>query len=329
MKFIKHFMCYAALAMALVPTVLWSKDFARQQVPGYYHLPLGKIQITALYDRSTPLPVNLFVGLDQAGAQNILHAHFVASQSGVQTAVNAYLVNTGKQLLLIDSGAASCFGAGLGSIEQNLQAAGYAAEQIDAVLLTHLHPDHACGISGQDGKKTFANATVYLSQAEADFWLNTANLSKIPTARQPLFKGTFEIIEQIVKPYQDSGQFKTYSPGAQIVEGISGVASHGHTVGHTGYLIESQQQKLMVIGDIVHNHILQFSHPDISFAYDYDAEQAIQARKLQLTQAAQQGYWVAGAHLPFPGIGHVQQLAPGSFVWLPLSFSPLVQPVGD
>jgi glyoxylase-like metal-dependent hydrolase (beta-lactamase superfamily II) len=101
--------------------------------------------------------------------------------------INAFLVNTGKSLVLVDSGAASCFGAHLGSVLTNLKASGYQPEQVDTILLTHLHPDHVCGIS-KDGVANFPNATVYVSNDEANYWLDPNKQRNFQKTSKPTIK---------------------------------------------------------------------------------------------------------------------------------------------
>jgi glyoxylase-like metal-dependent hydrolase (beta-lactamase superfamily II) len=174
-----------------------------QQVPGYYRAKLGNFQITALYDGYTKLSPDLFRGLKPQQISQLLQQKFVDSDNGIQTAVNAFLIDTGKQLVLVDSGAAKCFGETLGSIEDNMRAAGYQPAQVNAVLLTHLHPDHVCGITHQpSGEKAFTNATVYVNKTEADFWLDDKNLSQYSTQKQEKFKGAFDLVSQVLKPYR-------------------------------------------------------------------------------------------------------------------------------
>lgn len=300
---------------------LWAAEMAETQVPGYYRQPLGEFQITALYDGAVHLPQKVFQGKEAEEIQQILIEHFVDTDSGVQTSVNAYLLNTSDHLLLIDSGGAKCYGETLGSIEENLHAAGYQNEQIDGILLTHLHPDHACGISATAGEKSFPNATVYVYQPEADFWLDKANLAALPEEKQALFAGAFDAIAQAVQPYQASKQFKTYALDEEIIPGVRALETAGHTIGHISYLVESDPGQLLILGDVVHNNHLQFQHPEISFVYDYNADQAVATRKAQFAQAAEQGYLVAGAHLPFPGIGHIRQSAEGEYEWLPIQYT--------
>lgn len=310
----------------LTPQNTNNPPLATKQVAGFYHIPLGSFQVTALYDGYVKLPTTIFKGEKPATLEKLLQSGYVDYKNGIQTSVNAYLVNTGSHLVLIDSGAAKCFGDALGSIEENIQAAGYRPDQIDTVLLTHLHPDHACGISPVEGEKAFKNATVYVNKLEADFWLNPANLQKYPEAKQATFKEAFAATARVLKPYQDSQQYKTYQAGDLIIDGIKIIPTYGHTVGHTSYLVESGQQQLLVLGDVVHNHSLQFQRPDINLDFDFDAKQAIQIRQQQFTEAAKTGRLVAGAHLPFPGIGHIRQLGKNRFEWLPVDYNPVLKP---
>jgi glyoxylase-like metal-dependent hydrolase (beta-lactamase superfamily II) len=298
-----------------------------QQVAGFYHQPLGQFQVTALYDGYVKLPVTAFQAAATLNVTQFLAEHAIKTSDGVQTAVNAYLVNTGKNLVLVDSGAAKCFGETLGSIQGNLQAAGYQPSQVTQVLLTHLHPDHSCGIRSADGQKAFPNATVYVDKAEADFWLDAKNLDKFPKEKQAMFAGAFPAASAAVAPYLVSGQFKTYQAGDPIVDGIQIVPSHGHTIGHTSYAIESDGARLVILGDVVHNHAIQFEHPSTSFAFDHDPAQAVATRQALFQNAAKQGDLVGGAHLPFPGLGHIRAVGTAQFDWIPVEYSPIMPSV--
>ncbi len=294
-----------------------------QQVAGYYRYSLGDYRITALYDGYVMLPTTVFQGMVPESVRQTLDDHFIDTENGVQTAINAFLIDSGDQQILIDSGAAKCFGDTGGSIESNLSAAGYTTDDVDIVLLTHLHPDHACGISAAAGKKSFPNATVYVNQIEADYWLNMDNLYAMPEEAQAGAKSVFEEVKAAVAPYQASKQFQTYHVGDTVTDAIQIVPTYGHTIGHSSYLVTSNEHSIMLVGDIVHNHALQFANPKVSLAFDSDPEQAIKTRQAQFKQAAQAGYLIGAPHLPFPGLGHVLELDNGSYRWLPVEYAPM------
>jgi glyoxylase-like metal-dependent hydrolase (beta-lactamase superfamily II) len=160
---------------------------------------------------------------------------------------------------LVDSGAASCFGAHLGSVLSNLKASGYKPEQVDSILLTHLHPDHVCGIS-KDGKANFPNATVYVSQDEVNYWLDPKQAEKITRKTCRLFSYSGKI-KAALAPYQAKQRFKTYKLGDEI-QGFKVINTAGHTPGHFSYELKTNAETVVFIGDIVHSHTVQFDRPE-------------------------------------------------------------------
>lgn len=321
---------HIALSAALIISSAWaavlpqiaSADVPAQQntqVPGYYRMMLGDLEVTALYDGYVPLSTTLLKGASDKDIQSLLARMFAPVTSNrVQTAVNAYLVNTGRNLILVDTGAGACFGPTLGTIGSSIQAAGYAMAQIDTVLLTHLHGDHACGLVAADGTAAFPNATIYAAKGEAGFWLDKDTAAKAPEASRAFFK----MAQDAVAPYTTTGAFKTFGAGDTLVPGVTAVPLLGHTPGHGGYLFSSQGQELLVWGDVIHSHSVQFSRPEVSIEFDSDQKQAIASRKKVLARAAQEKLWIAGAHLPFPGIGHVRA-DKKAYTWVPAEYSPL------
>lgn len=310
----------AATLAASLPPLASAAPVARQQtqVPGFYRMALGDLEVTALYDGYVDLAPQLLKGASAEDIQSLLARMFVESSQGVQTAVNAYLINTGSQLVLVDTGAAQCFGPTLGVIQANLQAAGYQAAQVDSVLLTHLHPDHACGLLNGSGQAAFPNATVYVPQGEADHWLNPELAAQAPEAA----RGFFKMAQDAVAPYLAAGRLKVYGEDGPGIAGVSSVASPGHTPGHSGYLFSSGSSRLLVWGDIVHSHAVQFARPEVSIEFDVDSARAIASRQKLLAETARERLWVAGAHLPFPGIGHVRAEGQG-YAWVPVEYGPL------
>lgn len=312
----------AVPAAAALPALAAPPAQQRTQVPGFYRMALGAFEVTALYDGSIDLDPKILTGIAAPDIQSLIARMFQESTPGVQTAVNAFLVHTGANLVLVDAGAAGAFGPTLGGVAANIRAAGYDPAQVDTVLLTHLHGDHAAGLLGADGKPLFPNATVLAAKEEAAFWLDEAVAAKAPQEVQVFFK----IARDAVAPYQAAGRFRTFTAGEEPVPGIKTVAAFGHTPGHTGYLISSGGKSLLAWGDVVHNHAVQFSRPEVVIEFDIDKAQALATRRKILEDAARDRLWVAGAHLPFPGIGHVRAengVGGGAYAWVPVEFGPL------
>ena len=315
----------AALAVAgsvaAVPAPVQAGPVAQQksQAPGYFRLVLGGMEVTALFDGVVPLPEKILSGAAAKDIDALLAGLFVPRDgAGVQTAVNAFLVNTGSSLVLVDAGTAKAFGPGLGFLVDNLKAAGHDPAQVDTVLLTHLHPDHVNGILAADGAAVFANAVITVAQAEADYWLDEAVAAKAPADAQAFFA----MARAAVAPYRAVGRFDTFQPGAAIADGIVSVPAAGHTPGHAGYLLTSAGQDRLVWGDVIHSHAVQFRRPEVAIEFDVDKKQAVATRKRLLADAAKRKLWVAGAHLPFPGIGHVRADGKG-YAWVPVEYGPV------
>ncbi|GKX64708.1 MBL fold metallo-hydrolase [Pragia fontium] len=292
----------------------------KTQVPGYYRMQLGDFEVTALYDGYVQIDNKVIKGINAEDAKSLLNKMFLDSTNGVQTAVNAYLVNTGSNLILVDSGAAKCFGPTMGNIKSNITASGYQPEQVDTILLTHLHPDHACGVSNQD-KMVFPNATVYVAKADADYWLSSEIAAKAPADAKPMFK----LAQDAIAPYKTANKFKTYHAGDALVPGVKIIPTPGHTPGHTSYLFSSGEHNLLIWGDIVHSHSIQFAQPEVAMEFDTDSKQAIETRKILFANVAENKLWIGGAHLPFPGLGHVGTEGKG-YKWIPIEYSPIIQP---
>ena len=306
------FLLGSSLAVAEAPQ-------QKTQVPGYYRLMLGQFEVTALYDGAIDLDEKLLKNIDKRDIQRLLAREFLKGPK-VQTAVNAYLVNTGNKLVLIDAGAAKLFGPSLGNIVDNLRAAGYTPEQVDTVLVTHLHGDHINGLVTPDGQRVFTNAEVWSAKADNDFWLSEAIAAQAPKDFQPFFK----MSRDAAAPYLAAGKWKTFDSDRELLAGVSSVDTHGHTPGHASYLFQSGDQRLLVLGDLVHNHAVQFARPEVAFEFDNDPKQAVATRKRVFHKAAREKLMVAGMHLPFPGVGHVRKEAKG-YAWVPAEFAPLAK----
>ncbi|KQN42234.1 MBL fold metallo-hydrolase [Pseudomonas sp. Leaf48] len=287
------------------------------QVPGFYRLAVGDYEVTALFDGYNDLSPKLLQGMSQSQIRALLARRSIESP-GVQTAFNAFLINTGKQLILVDTGAGQCIGATAGQLPANMLAAGYKPEQVDAILITHLHLDHVCGLVDNQQQPVFANATVYAAQAEADFWLDPQALAKAPEAA----KGFFKIAQNSTAPYIAAGRFKTFAPDQSPLPGtVEAKLAAGHTPGSTTYRFTSQGQSILFMGDLVHNLAVQFPHPEVSIGFDVDHTQAIKSRDQVFSAAAKSKTWVTAAHLPFPGIGHISAVGK-QFEWVPVEYGP-------
>ena len=279
---------------------------------------IGQHEVTALFDGALQMDVKRLTNAQPEDIRKLLARMFVGTQK-MQTAVNTYLINTGRHLVLVDVGGGSIYGSALGNTLTNLRAAGYKPEQVDRVIVTHLHGDHIAGLINANGQPTFPNATVYVDKTENDYWLSDQFAAAAPAEWQRIFVAA----KNTAAPYLEQGRWKTFSANMPIAPGITAVAAPGHTPGHTAFAVESDGQRLLIWGDLVHSHAAQFARPEVAFNFDVDPKQAIATRFAIFKSVAQSGELVAGMHLPFPGIGHVRADGNGVYSWVPVEYAPL------
>lgn len=280
---------------------------------GVYRMKIGDFNVTALSDGTIPISLhNLLTNVKPGQVTHTLE-HDVLKDP-VETSVNAYLIEAGSRLILVDTGSGELYGPTLGYLPNSLHAAGVRPEQITDVLITHIHTDHSGGLMNYQAL-AFPNAAIHIAKREVEFWLNPQNIAKFPTRKK-----LFAEARAKVAPYIKAGKVKTFSGDVQLFPGISTLAAYGHTAGHTVYVLESKGQKMQFWGDMMHAASLQFPDPDVTIVFDTDSRMAAATRKKYMVDAAKQGYWVAFDHVAFPGVGHIRTEGKG-YRWIPINYS--------
>jgi len=313
----------AALLVALAGSVVGSNPALaaapqhHDQVPGFYRMKVGDLEVTALYDGSAVLDQHWLTAkkMTMARVEKALHE----DPHLLDVGDTGFLVNTGKQLILIDAGAGTWYGGGaLGRLVNSLRSAGYAPEAVDRVFVTHLHPDHVGGMTTQNGRRVFPNADVFVSKRESDFWLSQEIAANAPKDAQPFFQSA----QAIAAPYIQAGKWHTFSGTEPIaeVDGARFVSLHGHTPGHTGYEFRSKGQTILFWGDTIHAQIVQLRNPDMTVVFDNDPAAAAATRNQLLPTLAREGVMIAGPHMPFPAVGRLRKEGNG-YIWAPVVFT--------
>jgi len=305
---------YSLPSTAEQPPSLSTVDAAPTQKPslaGIYAFNLGKFRITALSDGTLPLDLHpLLRGISPEQIDAMLQRGF--AHNPLETSINAYLVDTGSRVVLVDTGAGELFGSVGGKLPESMAAAGYQLEQVSDVLITHIHTDHSGGLT-RGGKMMFPNATIHVGQADVDFFLDRANLDK---GLKP------EYLEEALKtvgPYQRAGKLKPFAAESEILPGITAIPTPGHTPGHSFFRVESEGEIIDFWGDIMHVGLIQFSRPEVTITFDVNQDAARAQRLEQFETAASERRLSAVAHLPFPGIGHIRH-EDGRYDWVPAQY---------
>lgn len=287
---------------------------APEQVPGVFRMRLGDFTVTALSDGTVAQDLHeVMTGTTRSQIDGLLRRAFLANP--VEASINAYLIDTGTRLILVDTGAGLLFGAGSGGrLIASLLAAGYRPERIDDILITHVHTDHSGGLT--DGSRMlFPRATVHAGQADLDFFLNPAN-ARTPGVERRLF----DEAQATVGPYARAGRVRGFSGRTRLFPGVVAIPTPGHTPGHAFYRVESRGESIEFWGDVMHFGAVQFPRPAVTVRYDVNSPAAAAQRIKQFAAAARDRRRVAVAHVNFPGIGNIRAESDGGYVWVPVEY---------
>ncbi|ELX08084.1 MpdB [Janthinobacterium sp. HH01] len=304
----------AVLAVAMASTMAQAAaPMAKFQAPGFYRTTLGDFEITVLNDGTIDLPVDKLLKQPPAKTNAALARSF--EKSPLETSINAFLINTGSKLVLIDAGAASLFGPTAGKMLANFKASGYKPEQVDEIYISHMHGDHVGGLAANE-QRVFPNAVVRAGKLDADFYLSQSNLDKATGEEKEDFQGAM----MSLNPYVKAGKFQPIVANSELVPGIKSYFNGGHTPGHITYVVESKGQKLALLGDLLHVQAVQFATPGVGVTFDTDSRIAIAERKEAFAAAAKGGYLIGAPHLSFPALGHVRVNGKG-YDFVPVNYA--------
>lgn len=279
----------------------------RSHPEGCYRRSVGAISITTLHDGQFEAAFAYVQGISAERAEATERAALRPIPPRIT--VSAFLVVTDGRCVLIDTGGGTAFAPTVGRARDALAQTGVARERIDTVLLTHGHVDHVSGLIDSLGRPAFPNATIWLHEREMAFWSNDTIMAQGPDA----LKQAFAQFRKALDPYES--RIETFGDSADEnapgVHGITPVPLPGHSPGHTGFMISSGGEQLLVWGDVVHLPGIQFRYPDASMVFDSDPAQAVATRKAILAKTADDAIPVAGMHLDFPTFGRVVRAGEG------------------
>jgi len=278
--------------------------------PNIYRFKLGSFEITNILDgvRVGPGPHPTF-----GGNQSAETLHALMRENGLPTSTFDHhfvptLVNTGKELVLFDTGNGKGRMATAGHLQDLIVAAGYKPEQVDIVVITHGHPDHIGGLV-HEGKPVYANAKIIFGEAEYAFW----DKGEVREAR----KANLELFKKIAMPLREKATL--LKPDGEVATGIRAVNAFGHSPGMMAYHVESGGQRLLIWGDTANHYVVSIQRPDWATGFDDVPDAAIASRKRVLDMAATDKIAVAGFHMPFPSVGFIEKTGT-SYRWVPASY---------
>ncbi len=262
----------------------------------YNRFKLGAFEVTALLagTRASDKPQENF-GLNATPEEfaAAAAAAFIPADKS-QNFFTPTLVNTGTELILFDTGLNA---EGTGAA---LSAAGISPDQVDVVVLTHMHGDHIGGmLTGESA--TFANARYVAGAVEHNHWAGAAN----------------EGFDKNIKPFNDKITF--VDDGTSVASGITAMAAFGHSPGHMVYMIESNGQRLALTADAANHYVWSLAYPEWEVRFDADKAAAAAVRKSVFGMLAADKIPFIGYHMPFPALGYVETAGSG-FRYVPASY---------
>jgi len=267
------------------------------QIPGVYHRKIGDIIVTTISDGYLDGTLDVMRNVDLDEAKQILTDAFRPAR---RTSVNTFLIHSKGRTALVDTGSGNYMAPTAGFVQRNLVAAGFDPKSIDTVLLTHMHPDHSAGLTDMtNGQLLFPNAELVMHENELPHWFDDGAMAKADERSAKLF---FQAGREQVAPYKK--RTRLFKSG-EVFPGVTAVPSHGHTPGHTAYLVESGNEQLMIWGDTVHVPEVQTAFPEAGMAFDTDLAAAAAARKRMFDRVATDGILIAGMHLHFPAFSRL------------------------
>ncbi|MFY9760762.1 MAG: MBL fold metallo-hydrolase [Xanthobacteraceae bacterium] len=305
----------AAIAGGTDPAAA-TTPLADKQASAIYRYKIGSYQLTALYDGIwyRPITDKFIRNAPFADVEHALDAAFMPHDK-LATPFTALVVNTGSKLVLIDTGTGGQISPSAGELRDNLVAAGIDPNAVDAIVISHFHPDHINGIKDKDNKLIFPNAEIMVPAPEWAFWMDDANLNAAPADLKPTFLNQRRIFADIAK------HVTHYEPGKEVVPGIVTLPAPGHTPGHTVFAIHSGNQSLLVLSDTAQHPAVFARHPNWEAAFDVDGPEAVATRKKIFDRAAADRMLIIGYHFPFPACGHLIKTATG-YEHVPVEWQP-------
>lgn len=285
--------------------------FANTQNAGWHRFRIGAFEATVVWDGYIHHSYEgIYPNADPAEMAR-LKRDFRLPEDHIPMDLNPVVVNTGERLIAIDAGmgqTSTMFGDRMGRMQENLAAAGIDRRDVDAVLMSHLHPDHSFGLILPDGSAAFPNADLYVTQDDWDEWTSEAHCMR-NDFRGPWTVGTLAA----VAPYRD--RLRIVTPGAEVLPGVEAVSVAGHSGGQCGYIFRSGEEKVVFTGDLAHHQVYDPVHPEWFFHMDYDTnpQQGADAKAEVFARVADEGIRYHGYHFPYPGLGDLERQPDGTY----------------
>lgn len=295
---------------------------APAQAPGFYRFRVGGWTVTTVHDGFFRRPLEGFVrNAPLADVQAVMAESFLPGDA-ITISFTITFAQRGDTLVVFDAGnGVTAANATNGRMIANMAAAGIDPARVTHVIHSHFHGDHVNGLLNAENGRAFPNAEIIVPAPEWAWWSDEGNTTRSPEGQ----RGNFANSARRFAPYQ--GRIRQITPGGEVIPGITSIAAHGHTPGHTIYRISDGADQLIFLADTLNRPELMARRPDWQIVFDFDGEAASTGRRRILDMVATDRIRVTGYHFPFPANGffarHVTAGAQG-FIFVPADWSSAV-----
>jgi glyoxylase-like metal-dependent hydrolase (beta-lactamase superfamily II) len=273
---------------------------------------VGNVEIMALSDGMLEFDLcNFFPSIPSEDWHQ--YGTYLTEEHKVRFNLGSYLIRSGGRTILVDTGLgpkpADAPDAPWGQLMRDFQANAVRPEDVDMVVLTHLHRDHVgWNLQARDDSyvPTFPNARYWMSSTD---W-EVCHQPEIQPAR-------FPNAPSCVWPLEALGLVELMKGEHSITRELTAVPTPGHTPGHVSILITSGGERALVLGDAAHSPA-QVEEPDWVSRADMDPELTRQTRRALLERLERDEIIVAAGHFQAPGFGRIVRLE-GRRYWQGLS----------
>jgi glyoxylase-like metal-dependent hydrolase (beta-lactamase superfamily II) len=272
-----------------------------------YRYKVGDIGVTVLSDGFRILPS--LDGYILNAPQDELLATLAAAglpTDHLKSFYNPILVEAAGRRVLIETGIGGAkfeeTGGERGRLLLNLAAAGFDRATVNVVAISHFHPDHVNGLLLADNTAAFPNAEIMVPEREWDYWMDDGEMARAPEDRiAGLFHNCRRVFDALDR------KVTLFAWDQVVAPGITAVATPGHSVGHTAFVLSSGDERVFVQGDISNQEIVLSKYPEWHFGFDHDPAQASATRRRVYDMLAAEEMPVQAYHHPFPGLGQVER----------------------
>ena len=309
----------AAAAPAMPATRAYAAaPAAGRQVPGIYRYKVGEFELTAINDGVglRPIQEGFIKNASLDDVKDALTAAYLPTDK-LPIPFNQLIVNTGRRVVLIDTGTGGQMAPTAGMLIENMEAAGIDPKAVDTVLISHFHGDHILGLRTKEGAAAFPNAEVQVPEQEWAFWTDEGEMSRAPDSQKQAFANVRKVFDPIAK------DVKKYAADQELVPGITSVAAYGHTPGHMVFRVSSGSEQMLVLSDTSNHPALFVRNPGWHASFDMDAAKAEETRRRIFDMAATDRIPVQGYHFPFPATGHISKHGDG-YKFFPTAWNPIL-----